>query len=347
MNELGNTIEKILERIKKHRSYYEQNEMAVREQIINPILRELGWNIENPDEVQPNVSIEEGIPDYTLFKNGKIVLFVEAKKLSVDVEQKEVISQLAKYSFGEGTKYGVVTNGTIWVLFRSFEEGTTLIERIVWKVDIENENLTSVIRKLSAISKTNIDDIEILVKKVQILEEIWKSLLDEPEEMIKGLLPIVKTLINQGYPDYQFNDAEIEDLLKERVNDFFSEPSEEETDSEIVFHPSSRNSNPRKMRLKDETFELRYSFEILVNTANWLIKNGKLKLSDCPVVIGRGKRYLINKDPKHKYGDDFLAPKQLTNKSWIETHASTAACISYSKRLLEKFGVSSDILKIE
>ena len=42
----------------------------------------------------------------TLFKNNKKVLFVEAKKLSVDVEQREVIRQLAKYCFGEGMKYG-------------------------------------------------------------------------------------------------------------------------------------------------------------------------------------------------------------------------------------------------
>jgi hypothetical protein len=101
------------------------------------------------------------------------------------------------------------------------------------------------------------------------------------------------------------------------------------------------------MKLKGDVFELRNSYEILVNTANWLIKNGKLKPSDCPVGIGRGKRNLINKEPKHKYGGDFRSPKKLSNGLWIETHYSTAGCINYAKRLLEKFGVSSDILTIE
>ncbi|MGB9756600.1 MAG: type I restriction enzyme HsdR N-terminal domain-containing protein [Candidatus Bathyarchaeales archaeon] len=343
MNNLNQALAQIVEKIKKFRSLYEQNEMAVRDQIVNPILRNLGWDPENPEEVQPNVSTEEGVPDYSLIKNGKKILFVEAKKLRVDIEQREVIRQLAKYSFSEGTKYGVLTNGAVWVLIRSFEEGTTLTERIVWKTDLENEEPPAVLRKIVAISKTNIEHIEILVKKVQILDEIWQSLLDEPEEMIKGLMPVFKSIISQGYPDYQFEDAEIEDLLKERVKEIISGPSEEET----PFETPIEGESPRKMKLKGEVFELRNSFEILVNTANWLIKNGKLKPSDCPVGIGRGKRNLINREPKHKYGDDFRAPKKLSSGLWIETHYSTASCINYAKRLLEKFGVSSDILTIE
>ena len=348
MNNLNEALTSIIEKIKKFRSLYEQNEMAVRDQIVNPILRNLGWDPENPEEVLPNVSTEEGIPDYSLMKNGKKILFVEAKKLNVDIEQREVIRQLAKYSFSEDTKYGVLTNGAVWILIRSFEEGTTLTDRIVWKTDLENEELPAIIRKITTVSKTKIEHIEVLVKKAQILDEIWQSLLDEPEEMIKGLMPVVKLIITQGYPDYQFEDTEIEDLLKERVKEIISGPSEEETPSEAPIETISwRSGSPRKMKLKGEIFELRKSFEILVNTANWLIKNGKLKPSDCPVGIGRGKRNLINKEPKHKYGDDFRAPKKLSNGLWIETHYSTEACINNAKRLLEKFGFSSDILTIE
>jgi len=349
MSNLNQTLQVILEKIKNYRFLYEQNEMAVRDQIVNPILKELGWNPENPEEVLPNLSTEEGIPDYSLIKDGKKILFVEAKKLSVDVEQKEVIRQLAKYTFTEGVKYGVLTNGSVWILLRSFEEGTTLTERIVWKTDLENEELPVVIRKISTISKNNIENIEVLVKKAQILDEIWQSILEEPEEMLKGLMPVIKSIIAQGYPDYQFEDTEIEDLLKEKIQEIITSISEEETpfETSIESIPWEGNS-PRKMKLKGEVFELYNSYEVLINTANWLIRNGKLKPSDCPVGIGRGrKRYLINKEPKHKYGDAFRAPKKLSNGLWIETHYSTAACINYAKRLLEKFGISSDILTIE
>jgi predicted type IV restriction endonuclease len=42
MNNLNEALTPIVEKIKKFRSLYEQNEMAVRDQIVNPILRSLG-----------------------------------------------------------------------------------------------------------------------------------------------------------------------------------------------------------------------------------------------------------------------------------------------------------------
>jgi hypothetical protein len=348
MNDLSQVLVSITEKIKKFRPLYEQSEMAVREQIVNPILKGLGWDPEKPEDVQPNVSTEDGVPDYSLIKNGKTILFVEAKKLSVEIERREFISQLGKYCYSEGKKYGVLTNGSLWVLFRSFEEGTTLNERIVWKTDIENEERTVVLRKIKTLSKTNIEHIEVLVKKVQILDKIWQSLLDKPEEMIKGLMPVVKSIISRDYLDYQFEDTEIEDLLKEKVKEIISGTSEEETLTETPTETiSRRGESPRKMKLKGEIFELRNSFEILINTANWLIKNGKLKTSDCPVVIGRGKRCLINRQAKHPDHSDFRAPKPLSNGLFIETNISAKGGIDYARRLLKKFGVSSDILTIE
>lgn len=100
------------------------------------------------------------------------------------------------------------------------------------------------------------------------------------------------------------------------------------------------------MKLAGQPFEVRYSFEILVKTANWLIEKGKLSQSDCPVPIGH-KRNLVNMEPKHKYGDSFRAPKRVTNGLWIEAHYSTAMCISNARRLLERFGIPGSSLSIE
>jgi hypothetical protein len=161
-------------------------------------------------------------------------------------------------------------------------------------------------------------------------------------------MPVVKSIISRDYLDYQFEDTEIEDLLKEKVKEIISGTSEEETLTETPTETiSRRGESPRKMKLKGEIFELRNSFEILINTANWLIKNGKLKTSDCPVVIGRGKRCLINRQAKHPDHSDFRAPKPLSNGLFIETNISAKGGIDYARRLLKKFGVSSDILTIE
>lgn len=345
MNNIKDFLVTIVEKIKKYRSIYETNEMAVREQIVNPILKSLGWDTENPEEVRPNQQTDEGVPDYTLIKSGKKIMLIEAKSLNTDIEKSEVIRQLGKYSYNEGTKYGVLTNGSLWILIRSFEEGKSPNERLVWSIDLENDELSLICRKLMTISKSCIEDIEKLIKKVQILDEIWSSLLNTPEEMVKGLIPVVKSLISQGYPVYEIEDVEIEDVLKERIKEFTSIPTELETTSDEYFQ--QQDSTLRKMQIKGEEYILNNSFEILVNTANWLIKNGKLKPTDYPIVLGRGKRYLINKEPKHPNVVEFRAKKHLSNGLWIETHYSTAQSIINARRLLERFSYSPEILIIK
>jgi predicted type IV restriction endonuclease len=344
MNNYSELLTPLVEKIKKFRDFYKQNEMAVRSQVIDPILKHLGWDPENPEEVQPNVFTEGGIPDYTLLKNGRKILFIEAKNLSVDIKQQKVLQQLANYSLNEGVKFGLITNGAVWILIRTFEEGTTLRERIIWEADLENEDLSAAFRKISTLSKTNIENIEVLVKKVQILDEIWQSLLNEPEEIIKGLIPVVKSIISQGYKDYHFEDEEIESLLEEKIKEIVPDQSEEVALTETPIEFVSWNEGiPRKMKLGNKVFELHYSNEILINTANWLIENGKIKSSDCPVKIVRGKRYLINSQPKHEGGNNFRAPKKLSNGLWIETNYSTADCINHAKSLLKKFGAPSEL----
>ncbi|MFN3821574.1 MAG: type I restriction endonuclease, partial [bacterium] len=266
MNNLEEVVASVVEKVRKYRQFYEENEQAVRDQIVTPILRSLGWDPENPEEVRPNISTEEGRPDFALLKNGKVVLFLETKKLSVDIDEKEY-RQLAKYCFNEGTKYGVLTNGAEWVLVRSFEEGTQLTERSVWKTDLEEEKLPHVVRKLATISKANIEQIEILVKKVQILDEIWQALLKEPEKMIVGLIPVVKLKISHDHPDYQFDDLELEDFLKEKIQELLSPPTGEGTppNEPGPEHPPHTPRVIRRMKLKGEIFEIRYAYEILVN----------------------------------------------------------------------------------
>ena len=39
-----------------------------------------------------------------------------------------------------------------------------MAERIVWKIDVENDEMTAIVRKLNTISKENIIDIENLIK---------------------------------------------------------------------------------------------------------------------------------------------------------------------------------------
>ena len=48
-------IFKIKEKINKFRDLFQRNEMLVRYALIDPFLRVLGWDTEDPDQVEPNI----------------------------------------------------------------------------------------------------------------------------------------------------------------------------------------------------------------------------------------------------------------------------------------------------
>jgi len=83
-----------------------------------------------------------------------------------------------------------------------------------------------------------------------------------------------------------------------------------------------------------------------MNTAEWLIKKGRLRKENCPIASGH-KRNLVNIQPRHRYGDDFRAPKKLSNGLYIETHYSTAGCITNARKLLERCGYREDMLEVQ
>jgi hypothetical protein len=342
MAEFSESIQRVAARIRAYRSLYEQNEMATRTQVVDPILKCLGWDTEDPDKVQPNVSAEEGVPDYSLLLDGKKVLFVEAKKMAVDVEDRQVLSQLAKYCFAEGMSYGVLTNGVVWILFRAFREGTTVAERVVWKVDIEHDDMNAIARKLNTVSITNVSSIDRLLTKLGILDEVWHSLLEDPVSLTKGVVPVFLSIAKEAHPDYDLTTEEVADFIQERLNEIISPQPDYPLAPENI---STGIEGPRTMRIERDTFTVRNSYDVLVNTAEWLIRKGRLRRENCPVVSGH-KRYLVNIAPKHRHGDDFRAPKKLSNGLFIETHYNTSHCIANARKLLEHCGLNGTLLEV-
>jgi hypothetical protein len=110
--------------------------------------------------------------------------------------------------------------------------------------------------------------------------------------------------------------------------------------------PEQGGTTPSKMKIESNTYKIRNSYDILVNTAEWLIKKGKLKKENCPIVSGH-KRNLVNINPIHRNGGNFRASKRLSNGLFIETHYSTGSCKTNARKLLGRCGYSENILELK
>ncbi|WP_337873408.1 DUF262 domain-containing protein [Ignavibacterium sp.] len=103
----------------------------------------------------------------------------------------------------------------------------------------------------------------------------------------------------------------------------------------------TRQSRQRTIIIEDDKIFCKSGVAVLINTANWLIKKGKITASKCPVKLqDGGNSYLINTRPYHEDNRLFNGAKELMNNLFLEGNWSTVNCIKWSKELLIHFGIS-------
>ena len=119
--QLERTVRELKARAIAHRDYIQGHETRTRVLLIDPLLRALGWDPENPDEVRLEYKLTAGQPDYALMKGGRPVAVIEAKKLGTRLSQRspgQVIKYTADHGFSDGQMVAF-TNGALWVFFRA------------------------------------------------------------------------------------------------------------------------------------------------------------------------------------------------------------------------------------
>ena len=116
-------VEKLRGRIETHGEALGQSEALTRYALIDPMLRELGWDTEDPEVVRPEFSVDNGgrggktRPDYGLIHAGEKVIVVEAKKLNGNLQKG--VSQGVNACVSTGIRYFVATDGKRWEIYET------------------------------------------------------------------------------------------------------------------------------------------------------------------------------------------------------------------------------------
>lgn len=119
--QLETMVRELKERAAAHRDYIGGHETRTRVMLIDPLLLALGWDPENPGEVQLEFKLSVGFADYVLMRNGEPIVVVEAKKLGTRLDMRnpgQVIKYTTDPAFTDKEMVGF-TNGVQWVFFRA------------------------------------------------------------------------------------------------------------------------------------------------------------------------------------------------------------------------------------
>ena len=97
------------------------DEATMKQAIILRLLSALSWNIFDISEVKPEYSVSSKRVDYSLRINNASKVFLEVEKVTEDLENHQ--EQLLNYSFQEGVKLAILTNGITWWFYLPLNEG--------------------------------------------------------------------------------------------------------------------------------------------------------------------------------------------------------------------------------
>ena len=119
MEKLIRAIRTLNERINAYGTDLSNNETMTRYALIDPLLRELAWDLSNPGEVVPEDggAGKGGRTDYTMRKDGEDIMIIEAKRLDESLDKH--INKLVDYVMQRNVRYGVLTNGQRWRMYDS------------------------------------------------------------------------------------------------------------------------------------------------------------------------------------------------------------------------------------
>ncbi len=180
--DIEKAIDTICDRMKRYRDYFHFEEQT-RYALVDPMLRVLGWDVSDPDQVKvefrPSTKSEDTRKaDYVLFPPNldTPLVIIEAKKIGSndiayylgevedppDTKQGDWvewdiddIDQLERYCASLSVGYGVLTNGDFWDIYDLSKEGSFKEKRKKY-FPVANTDLDDSVEALKLLHRRNV-----------------------------------------------------------------------------------------------------------------------------------------------------------------------------------------------
>lgn len=305
LESLLSLVEKLRERIEKHGSELRKSEALTRYALIDPLLRELGWDTGDPDLVVPEYNkLDEGRPDYALLSDGKPIMMVEAKKLGTSLQGK-VIRQGISYCQDEGTPYFSVTDGSSWEIYDPHLGPIPIAEKQIVKFDLKNQSAAKVCLKALT---------------------LWEIRVSG--RVATGQIPVV------GSPPSQLGSPKPPTPQP-------TPPSPPGPEWQLIseLNPQKGDTSPREVQFPSGSIRSVTAWRwLIIEVTRWLVDGNYLKISDCPIrKAPKSKRYAVSTKPVHLTGTPFKNPAQV-GSLYVETSLTNKGVINAARTVIESAG---------
>ena len=194
MRSLEETLGQVRQRILRARSRRSVNEQNTKATLVEPILRALGWNPEDLEEVEREFKVKrrDKPVDYALLVLRTPRLFIEAKALGQNLDDRRWANQIMGYAAVAGVQWVVLTDGNEYRIFNS--HATVAIDKKLFrKIRIVDEG-SLVVETLGLLSKQQLTEnrIDVLWKAYFVDRQVGSAIEELFAEPGSSLVRLVR-----------------------------------------------------------------------------------------------------------------------------------------------------------
>ncbi len=319
---IAQQIEMLSHRIEQNRAAVSASETATRNQLIEPLLRVLGWDISDPELVTPEYMTGGGKADYALMQHGAPVALIEAKRLGVKLAADSLL-QAFGYVNDESIRFVIISNGDDWEMHSLPLSQKALVASLKVGFDPSYPAAVEAAKLSRAVMMATIDQ-EVVVPSVSPMSQVnpepeTKEKISVDGNFVLGWLPIENRTWTATHrkPTAVLINGNLHDKVPDR-------------------------KDPGKKKMLGDWAD----FTQLIGS--WLVEEKKLTTEKCPVSVTTKKRCLVNTVPAYPDGKAFINGRQLLpSNMWIETNQGAEQHVDYAARLLRKCGVNPNSVQVQ
>ncbi|MDP3623096.1 MAG: hypothetical protein Q8R66_04095 [Methanobacteriaceae archaeon] len=353
-----------IKELKKDRRIHSFDESATKQAIILRILSHLDWNIYNIDEVYPEFGVENKKVDYALrdVNFNKLNVFIEVKKVGEDLEKHQ--NQLLDYSFKQGVKLAILTNGMTWWFYLPLNEGSWE-QRKFYTIEIQDQeseqiinNFQRFLQKKNVISGKSVEYAEKIHKSKQTkylinkkLPEAWNKLISEKDESLIDLLAETTEKICGYKPDHMTVDKYLSSLKTIPYDEIHkSKNYKSKTKTKTKITPNKPNNGKKNFSGKNivyytfngQKYDANTYISILNQLSEHMLKFHERNFNQVLSLKGTKRPYFT------KNKNELRIPKRIDNSDiFMETNLSANHIVKICRDLISVFGYSEESLEIK
>jgi hypothetical protein len=330
---LVDTLIEVQKRIKQHGAVLRQNEMLTRYALIDPVLRALGWDTEDPEIVVPEYTTPTGRMDYVLLWNNQMYIALEAKALWSGLASAR--STGFQYCWHNQIRFYLISDGDTWELY----DMTVLSGKLELKLQINTAtHLGHAAYDLLRLHRA-LMPIVVPAPSATTTGTTSSGSLGSPSTLT--VPPAVSPSPGTGAisppatvpptASTASGSVSLEDLHRQGY------PVTQKRPQQVIF--------PDKSSAVLSTWK-----DFLIETIKYLDRIQKLPQPPYPPG-GRGKSYLYNTTPTHPSGRQMRSPTKVSTSQWatiyVETHGSASNLCQTVYELVKEVGISpNDVILV-